>query len=78
MRSAFGAKFTSFKKAIEEGSIYRYYCRVFGMRILKSVIIYENNILVVLNTSNLDSNLQCKVMALSCHFYREYILGEVV
>ena len=48
------------------------------MKVEAPVIIYKDNILVVLNTIELGSNLNYKVIALVYHFYREYIAGGVV
>ena len=77
MTSAFGAEFTSLNRAVEEVIVYRYFCRSFGMRVTKPTIIYEDNMSVVLSSSNLESTLQYKSMALSYHFAREHVSGEV-
>ena len=48
------------------------------MYITKPTIIYEDNMSVVLSSSNPDSILQHKSIALSYHFVREHISGEVI
>jgi len=57
MASVFSTKFTSLKKAIEEVVTCRYYCRAFGIRLTHPTIICEDNMPVVVNTSNPESNL---------------------
>ena len=44
----------------------------------KPTIICEDNMSVVLSSSNPRSTLQHKSMALSCHYVREHVSGEVV
>ena len=78
MTSTFGAEFTSLKKAVEEAEMYRYYCRAFGMKMTKPTVIFEDNMAVVLNSSNPGSTLQHKSIALSYHFCREHVSGGVV
>ena len=77
MTLTFGAEFTSLKRAAEEAIVYWYFFRSFGMRVTKPTIIYEDNISVVLSSSNPDSTLQHKSMALSYYFAREHVSGEV-
>ena len=77
MTSTFGAEFTSLKRAAEEAIVYRYYCRLFGIQVTKLTIIYEDNMSVFLSSSNPESTLQYKSMALSYHFVREHISREV-
>ena len=48
------------------------------MRVTKPVIIYEDNMSVVLNTMEPSSNLNHKAMALSYYFCREHVAGGVV
>ena len=78
MTSTFSTEFTSLKKAVEEAVAYRYYCRAFGMRMIYPTTIYEDNMSIVLNTSDLDSNLNQKSMALSYHFCHEHIANSIV
>ena len=77
MTSTFGAEFASLKRAAEEAIAYRYFCRSFGIRVTKPTIICEDNMSVVLSSSNPGSTLQHKSIALSYHFVREYVSGEV-
>ena len=44
----------------------------------KPIIICEDNMLVVLSSSNPRSTLQHKSIASSCHHVREHVSGEVV
>ena len=63
--STFGTEFTSLKKVVEEAVTYRCYCRLFGMRITKPTIVYEDNVAVVMNSTEPGSVLQHKSVALS-------------
>ena len=47
------------------------------MRVTKPAITYEDNMSVVLSSSNPESTLQHKSIALSCHFVREHVSEEV-
>ena len=67
--STFGAEFISLKQTIEEAVAYRYYCRSFGMIFSKPIVIYEDNMSVILNSTQLESILNHKCIALSYHFY---------
>ena len=78
LTSTFGAEFTSLKKAVEEAVVLRCYCRAFGMKVTKPAILYEDNMSVVINSTNPGSTLQHKSMALSYHFVREHCYGDVV
>ena len=78
MTSIFSAEFISLKKAVEEVVTCRYYCRASGIRVLEPTVIYKDNTSMVLNISNLEINLQYKLMTLSYHFCREHMAGGVV
>ena len=48
------------------------------MRVTRPTMTHEENMTVVLNSSQPGSNLNHKAMALSCHFCREHVAGDVV
>ena len=57
MISTLRAEFRSLKRAVEEVVIYQYYYQSFRIHVTKPITIYEDNISVVLSSSNLDSIL---------------------
>ena len=48
------------------------------MIVIKPTIIFEDNMVVVLNSTEPSSKLQHHSIALSYHFCREYVAGKVV
>ena len=48
------------------------------MKVSKPTVVSEDNMSVVINSTNPGSTLQHKSMALSCHVVREHCYGDVV
>ena len=57
LTSTFGVEFTSLKRAAEKALVLRYYCRAFDTKVTKPAILYEDNMLVVINSTNPSSTL---------------------
>ena len=64
MMSTFGAELTSLKKSVEEDIACRYYCYFFSAKVTKLTVIYEDNVAVVMNSTNPRSALQHKSILL--------------
>ena len=77
MISTFGAEFASLKRGPEETVMCQYYYQLFGIHIAKPAFIYKDNMPVSLSHSNPGSALQHKSIALSYHYARKHISGEV-
>ena len=76
--STFFEEFTALKKAVEESVSLRYYLRSMGVRVTQPVKIYVDNIGVVINSSDPQTSLNKKTIALAYHFTREHIANNVV
>ena len=78
MTATFGAELSSLKKKVKEAIACRHHCRAFGMRVPKPKITHEDNMAVVINSSEPGSMLQHEYVPLSFHFCREQCAEEVV
>ena len=55
-----------------------HYCRAFVMKLTKPIVAHEDNMSVVINSTNPGSTLQHESTSLSYHFIRERCYGNVV
>ena len=76
--STFEAKFVALKKAVEEAVTTRYWLRFMGVRVLKPIVIYGDNLSTITNATTPGSALNKKHLALSYHYCLEHFSAGVV
>ena len=76
--ATFGAEFVTSKRGVDEAMAYRCYLRSFGVQITKPTMIYEDNMSVLINSTEPSSTLKKKHIALAYHFCREQVTAGVV
>ena len=79
--STYGAEFTAMKKAIEVAESVRYSLRNFGVKVSKATKIFGDNQGVITSSSDPDSGLKKKHVAVAYHMAREAVaagVGEII
>ena len=76
--ATFGADFMVLKRGFEEAVACRCYLRSFGVQVTNPTMIYEDNMSVLINSTEPSSTLQKKYITLAYHFCREQVAVGVV
>jgi hypothetical protein len=76
--STYGAEFLAARAATEEILSLRYYLRSFGVKVSRAARMFGDNMSVLLNISEPDSQLKKKHLCIAYHILRENIACHVL